>query len=117
MIQWSRNLSWVVRLRFVNFVLVVGGVVDPLLQELSVFGATSVLAGALSALLVIRFEVLVCSDPLAQKPLLGVGLLRFVNFVLVVGGVVDPLLQELAVFGATSSLHGWSTVGATSDPF
>ena len=42
-------------LRFVNFVLVVGGVVDLFLQELAVFGANWGLAGALSATLVIRF--------------------------------------------------------------
>ena len=57
-------------LRFVNFVLVVGGVVDLFLQELTHFRATGAWAGPLSAPLVIRFEV-VCNDQMFQKPLLG----------------------------------------------
>ena len=59
-------------LRFVNFVLVVGGVVDLFLQELTHFRATGAWAGALSALLVIRFEV-VCNDPMVQRTPLGGG--------------------------------------------
>ena len=72
MIHWSRKFFWVMLLRFVNFVLVVGGVVDLFLQELTHFRATGAWAGPLSAPPVIRFE-LVCNDPMVQKTPLRCG--------------------------------------------
>ena len=102
-------------IRVVDFVAVLGGVVDLFFQETALFCATGGLNGPLLALLVIHSEDFAMIQ--WSRSLAWVMFIRFVNFVAVFGCVVDLIFQETTLFCARSWAPEWTTLGTSSHPF